>query len=52
MFYRISVYFVFFQKHDHECFELGDHFYEQIEEMGFEKLEEHALHLNVNDTVH
>ncbi len=40
------------QKHDHECFELGDHFYEQIEEMGFEKLEEHALHLNVNDTVH
>ena len=38
------------QKFDHEAFELGDNFYEQIEEMGFEKINESELHLS--QTIH
>ena len=40
------------EQHDDKAFKLTDDFYEQIEEMGFEKIEEASLHLPNKKTIH
>lgn len=40
------------QEHDDKAFELADDFYEQIEEMGFEKIEDNQLTIPNNKTLH
>ena len=39
------------EKHDDKAFELGDDFYEQLEEMGFEKIADAELQIT-NKTLH
>lgn len=38
--------------HDDKAFQLTDDFYKQIEEMGFERIEESQLQLPTNKTLH
>ena len=38
--------------HDDKAFELGDNFYQQIEEMGFERIDEGHLSLPDKKTLH
>ncbi len=40
------------EQHDDKAFELGDNFYQQIEEMGFERIEEASLSLPNKKTLH
>lgn len=40
------------QAHDDEAFQLADDFYEQLEEMGFERISDTSINLPNNTTVH
>ena len=40
------------EQHDDKAFELSDDFYEQLEEMGFERIEEASLSLPNKKTLH
>ena len=40
------------EKHDDKAFELGDDFYDQLEEMGFEKIADAELQLTNKKTIH
>ena len=40
------------EQHDDKAFELGDNFYQQIEKMGFERIEEASLSLPNKKTLH
>lgn len=40
------------QEHDDKAFELEDNFYEQLEQMGFERIDESSLQLPTKKTLH
>ena len=40
------------EKHDDKAFELGDDFYDQLEEMGFERIADAELQLTNKKTIH
>lgn len=40
------------EEHDDKAFELDDNFYQQIEDMGFERIDESQLQLSTKKTIH
>ena len=40
------------EKHDHQAFKLSDDFYQELEKMGFERIDEAQLQLSTKKTLH